>query len=65
MKILGIGMMMLLYDYALTLDDEVSLVWEAKRSFARSLFIVVKYLSIFLLVWTAFCELSNDSYTMR
>jgi len=50
----GIGLVLLLYDHILTFDDEVRLVWKARRSFARSAFLVNRYLVACALIWVAF-----------
>ncbi|KLO09487.1 hypothetical protein SCHPADRAFT_943603 [Schizopora paradoxa] len=50
----GIGLVLLLYDHFLTFDDEVRLVWKARRSFARSAFLFNRYLVACSLIWVAF-----------
>ncbi|KAI9510915.1 hypothetical protein F5148DRAFT_1281376 [Russula earlei] len=47
------GLVALLYDHALTLSDEIRLIWTAPRSFAKWMFLVNRYLSEVCLVAVA------------
>jgi Family of unknown function (DUF6533) len=39
------GLVTLLYDHALTLDQEITLIWKAPSSFVKWVFLVNRYLS--------------------
>lgn len=46
----GAGLVVLLYDHLLTLDDEVRYVWSAPTTLAKVLFLVLRYMvPVFLL----------------
>ncbi|KAH8822646.1 hypothetical protein DL96DRAFT_1618590, partial [Flagelloscypha sp. PMI_526] len=48
------GVVVLLYDHLLTFEQEVNYVWKAKRSIARTLFLILRYtVPVFLLVYNA------------
>ncbi|KAI0093427.1 hypothetical protein BDY19DRAFT_923643 [Irpex rosettiformis] len=50
-KYLGVaGLIVLLYDHALTLSDEVSLVWAAPRSFAKYAYLFNRYMVVICLL---------------
>ncbi|KAH9986753.1 hypothetical protein BJV74DRAFT_844059 [Russula compacta] len=47
------GLVALLYDHVLTLNDEIQLIWSAPRSFAKWIFLVNRYLSTVCLLAVA------------
>lgn len=52
---IAVGLVFLLYDHALTFSDEVELVWKAKPSFAKRLFLFNRYLVAGCLIAVAYC----------
>lgn len=56
--IVAVGLVFLLYDHALTFSDEVELVWKAKPSFAKHLFLFNRYLVAGCLIAVAYCAYS-------
>lgn len=42
----AIGLIVLLYDHALTFQDEVELVWKTKLTIAQVTFLILRYLPI-------------------
>lgn len=46
---------MLFYDHLLTFDDEVRLVWKAKPSMAKKLFLLNRYVVLGVLIAQAYC----------
>lgn len=57
--------MLFLYDFFLTFGSEVRFVWPAKSSFARTAFLLNKYVVIAVLIGTAYGEyiVSNEKET--
>ena len=53
--LLAIGLVMLFYDHLLTFDDEVRLVWKAKPSMAKKLFLLNRYVVLGVLIAQAYC----------
>ncbi|EJD37006.1 hypothetical protein AURDEDRAFT_173957 [Auricularia subglabra TFB-10046 SS5] len=56
---------MFLYDYALTLDDEIEYIWKARRSLAKVLFLLLRYVTfVVILIDTFFVIVSGmqDAY---
>ena len=47
------GLAALLYDHALTISDEIRLIWAAPRSFLKWIFLLNHYLSEVCLIVTA------------
>jgi hypothetical protein len=47
------GLAALLYDHALTIGDEIRLIWAAPRSFLKWIFLLNHYLSEVCLIVTA------------
>ncbi|KAJ8522144.1 hypothetical protein ONZ45_g1221 [Pleurotus djamor] len=43
----------ILYDYFITLEDEIRYIWPQKRCFGKFMFLWIRYYSIFLLVFDA------------
>lgn len=52
----AVGLVILLYDHLLTFSDEIELVWKAKPSFAKGLFLFNRYLVVGCLLAVAYCE---------
>ncbi|KAL5523958.1 hypothetical protein ACEPAG_8131 [Sanghuangporus baumii] len=59
----GIGLVIMLYDHILTFGEEVRLVWQAKPSFAKWLFLANRYLVPMMLIGVALFmnDFSNNS----
>ncbi|KAL5528244.1 hypothetical protein ACEPAF_7380 [Sanghuangporus sanghuang] len=59
----GIGLVVMLYDHILTFSEEVRLVWQAKPSFAKWLFLANRYLVPMMLIGVALFmnNFSNNS----
>lgn len=51
----AIGLVVLLYDHALTFKDEVRLVWNAKASIAKYALLLNRYLVAFAQIGVAIC----------
>lgn len=49
------GLVMLFYDHLLTFDKEMSLLWRAKRSFARTLFLLNRYTVLVVQLSATYC----------
>lgn len=49
----GVGLVIVLYDHMITFHDEVRLVWQARSSFAKWLFLCNRYLVPTTLIWVA------------
>ncbi|KLO09485.1 hypothetical protein SCHPADRAFT_907705 [Schizopora paradoxa] len=50
----GVGLVLFLYDFCLTFEGEIRFVWPAKSSFARTAFLLNKYVVIIMLIATAY-----------
>ena len=61
----AVGLVMLLYDHALTLSEEISLIWKSPPSFAKYAFLLNRYLVPLTLLTIAFemCGLSGIVFT--
>lgn len=57
LDLVGIGLVIVLYDHVITFDDEVQHVWKAKSSFAKWSFLFNRYLVPTVLIVVATCEL--------
>jgi len=56
-----VGLVWVLHDYLITLEDEVCYIWTQKRSFGKFMFLWIRYYTIFLL---AFDVLQIHSFTI-
>ncbi|PAV18996.1 hypothetical protein PNOK_0584000 [Pyrrhoderma noxium] len=54
----GIGLVILIYDHFLTVDDEIKYVWQTKASFAKRLFLCNRYAVPVVLITVA-CFMNN------
>ena len=61
-NVVAVGMVLMMYDHALTFADEVHLVWSARPSFAKRLFLLNRYVVLLSLVYAAVCELSHPIF---
>ncbi len=53
--VVAIGLVAMLYDHALTIDDEVQLVWHARPSFAKYAFLYNRYSAVAVLTAVQYC----------
>ncbi|EJD03269.1 uncharacterized protein FOMMEDRAFT_156655 [Fomitiporia mediterranea MF3/22] len=49
----GVGLVIVLYDHMITFHDEVRLIWQARSSFAKWLFLCNRYMVPTTLIWVA------------
>ncbi|KAH8829267.1 hypothetical protein DL96DRAFT_1791037 [Flagelloscypha sp. PMI_526] len=52
--VMASGLILLLYDHILTLSQEIELVWKARSSIGRTLFLILRYLPVLGLVFNTF-----------
>ncbi len=55
----------MLYDHALTFDDEVQLVWHARPSFAKYAFLYNRYSAAGVLIAVQYCACPSMSVVLK